>query len=158
VANGKHVLTDCWTSIGVLIGLGLTLATGWLPWDPICAIFVAINILVSGIGLIRQSVAGLMDRANPEIHAQLESVLDAQSEKHGIAYHGLRHRNLGTMHWVDLHLLFPGDTPVQKAHGVATQVEHEVRKSLPSGAYVEAHLEAVEDHAEVHPEGHHQIS
>jgi cation diffusion facilitator family transporter len=157
VANGKHVLTDCWTSVGVLIGLGLTLVTGWLPWDPICAIFVAVNILVSGIGLVRQSVAGLMDRADPQVQARLEHVLDGESERHGIAYHGLRHRNLGTMHWVDLHLLFSGDTPVQKAHEIATQVEHQVRQSLPAGAYVEAHLEALEDHAEVHPEGHHRI-
>ena len=157
VANGKHVLTDCWTSVGVLVGVGLTLATGWLPWDPICAIFVAVNILVSGLGLIRQSAAGLMDRANPEIHAQLEQVLDAQAEEHEMQYHGLRHRNLGTMHWVDVHLLFAGDTPVQEAHHIATLVEQQIREALPAGAYVEAHLEAVEDHGEVHPEGHHTV-
>jgi cation diffusion facilitator family transporter len=155
VANGKHVLTDCWTSVGVLVGLGLTLVTGWLPWDPICAIFVAVNILVSGIGLIRQSVAGLMDHANPEVHDQVERILEAQATEHGIRYHGLRHRNLGTMHWVDVHLLFHGDTPVQKAHQIATHIEERVRESLSAGAYVEAHLEAVEDHKEVHPEGHH---
>ena len=157
VANGKHVLTDCWTSIGVLLGLGLTLVTGWLPWDPICAIFVAVNILVSGIGLIRQSAAGLMDRANPKIHAELEQVLDAQKAAHGLEYHDLRHRNLGRMHWVDVHLLFPGETSIQAAHQVATQVELHIRAALPAGAYVEAHLEALEDHAEVHPEGHHKI-
>ncbi|MEX2381840.1 MAG: cation diffusion facilitator family transporter, partial [Opitutales bacterium] len=67
-ANGKHVLTDAWTSVGVIIGLILTLLTGWLPWDPIFAMLVAINILVAGFGLIRRSVRGLMDEADPKIH------------------------------------------------------------------------------------------
>ena len=58
-ANGKHVLTDCWTSLGVIVGLCLVLLTGWLPWDPIAAIVVAVNIVVSGVGLIRQSIGGI---------------------------------------------------------------------------------------------------
>lgn len=154
-ANGKHVLTDCWTSIGVLVGLGLTLWTGWLPWDPIFAILVAINILFSGIGLIRRSFKGLMDGADPEVHHQLVGILDGETRRYGIQYHGLRHRNTGRTHWVDVHLIFPGKTPVQEAHHTATKIEQRIRETLQPDACVEAHLEALEDHASVHPEGHH---
>ena len=80
-ANGKHVLTDSWTSIGVLVGLGLTLLTGWLPWDPIFAILVAINILFSGVSLIRKSVAGLMDKADPTVHHRIEAILKEETNR-----------------------------------------------------------------------------
>ncbi len=70
-ANGKHVLTDCWTSLAVLAGLGLVLVTNWLPFDPICGIIMACNILLSGTGLIRSSFAGLMDQSDPETQKKL---------------------------------------------------------------------------------------
>jgi cation diffusion facilitator family transporter len=106
-ANGKHVLTDCWTSLGVVVGLCLALVTGWLPWDPIAAIAVALNILWSGFGLIRQSVGGLMDVADPEIHGRIIERLDRETQTLGVAYHRLRHRSLGDAYWVEVHLLFP---------------------------------------------------
>jgi len=149
-ANGKHVLTDCWTSIGVLVGLGLTMVTGWLPWDPIFAILVAVNILFSGLGLIRRSLSGLMDRADPEVHRKLVAILDEETASRRILYHDLRHRSLGDLHWVELHLLFPKDISIQDAHRMATDIEHVVQKKLEPGAYVSTHLEAIEDHAIVH--------
>ena len=155
VANGKHVLTDSWTSLGVIVGLSLALATGWLPWDPLAALVVATNIGVSGVGLIRQSVGGLMDVADARVRTTILETLERETGKHAIAFHGLRHRNLGDLHWVDVHLLFPGSTPVREAHRVATVVEGSVAAELGSRAYVTTHLEAVEDHDRVHPDGTH---
>ena len=79
LANGKHVLTDCWTSLGVIVGLSLVLITGWLPWDPIAAIVVSLNILVSGVNLMRESVGGLMDIADPAIHKRIVDLLDQET-------------------------------------------------------------------------------
>lgn len=150
-ADGKHVLTDCWTSLAVLVGLGLTKITGWLPWDPICGIVVAINILVSGIGLIRSAFSGLMDVADPAAQKQLVAALDQAAAQHGISYHELRHRNVGDAYWVEVHLVFPESTPLQAAHRVATAIEQELGLSVQPRAYVTTHLECASDHDEVHP-------
>ena len=149
-ANGKHVLTDSWTSFGVVVGLVLVLLTGWLPLDPIVAIAVATNILWSGGSLIRRSVVGLMDYADPVIAARLERQIDALCREVGAAYHGLRFRHTGSRVMVDVHLLFPYDMPVGEAHRLATLVEARLPDRLPFDAEVVTHLEAREDHHDVH--------
>lgn len=154
-ANGKHVLTDCWTSVGVLVGLGLTMVTGWLPWDPIFAILVAINILVSGFSLIFRSVGGLMDRADPDVDRTLLAILDRETARRGIGHHDLRHRNVGHAHWVDVHLVFSGHTSVGEAHAVATELEAQLEQAMDTATYVTTHLEAEEDHDEVHADTQH---
>ena len=150
-ANGKHVLTDCWTSIAVLVGLVLVLTTKWLPFDPICGIIMAVNILISGAALLKSAFAGLMDRADPDIQRKLTLLLDQRCQHHGLAYHGLRHRNLGDAHWVEVHLLFPESTPLAAAHRTATAIEGDIERSLSSRAYVSTHLESATDHDELHP-------
>lgn len=150
-ANGKHVLTDCWTSAAVLVGLGLTAVTGWLPWDPICGILMAINILVSGAGLMRSSFAGLMDRADPEAHRQLVEILERETVAKGVSYHALRHRNVGDAHWVEVHLLFPEGTLLSDAHRRATAIEEVIEQSLLPRAHVTTHLESQGDHDVLHP-------
>ena len=158
-ANGKHVLTDSWTSAGVLVGLGFTITTGWLPWDPIFAILVALNILYSGIGLMRKSVSGLMDKANPEVNAKLVEILDRETKKRGILYHNLLHRNLGYTHWIELHLLFKENTSIRVAHKIATEIENVIKEKIKPGANISTHLESIEDHEEVHSgKGHSHIS
>ncbi len=154
-ANGRHVLTDCWTSLGVIAGLGLTLLTGWLPWDPIAAIIVAMNIVYSGFGLIRQSIGGLMDVADPEFHQKIVGLLDRATSEQGIRYHDLRHRNLGNAYWVEVHLLFPQSTSIGEAHRMATAIEETVAAKLQPRGYVTTHLEAIEDHQHVHSRGKH---
>lgn len=149
-ANGKHVLTDSWTSLGVLIGLGLVLVTGWLPWDPICGIVMAMNILVSGIGLVRTSFSGLMDEAEEAVQRRLVEILDRETTSRGIGYHDLRHRNVGDAYWVELHLLFPPGISLEDAHRVATEIEHVIEASLESRAHVTSHLESLADHDRVH--------
>jgi cation diffusion facilitator family transporter len=150
-ANGKHVLTDCWTSAAVLVGLGLIRVTGWLPFDPICGILMAINILVSGGGLIRSAFGGLMDKADPAVQKQLTDILDRETVKAAVTYHNLRHRNHGDAHWVDVHLLFPEGTLLSDAHRTATVIETVIEQSLEPRAHVTTHLESLSDHDQLHP-------
>jgi len=152
VANGKHVLTDSWTSLGVIVGVLLVLWTGWLPFDPILAILVAVNILWSGARLVRESIGGLMDESNPDVHRRLVALLDEQTGRRGLLYHELRHRNSGVGVWLDLHLLFPADTTIEVAHRQATEIEAAIEHSLPGPVTITTHLEPIERHAEVHRE------
>jgi len=150
IANGKHVLTDVWTSFGVIVGLLLVMWTGWLPFDPILAILVAVNILWSGGKLIRQSVGGLMDEGNPELENQLRRILDAETKKRGLIYHELRHRSTGSSLWVDFHLLFPKTSTIENAHWQATEIEAAIKSSLSIPVTVISHLEPEEQHDETH--------
>jgi cation diffusion facilitator family transporter len=155
-ANGKHVLTDSWTSFGVVVGLSLALLTGWLPLDPLVAIVVALNILWTGGKLMRQSVGGLMDEGDPETEASVRRVLEAMTSEAGIGYHGLRHRNAGNTVWVEFHLLFPRTTLLESAHALATRIEERIERELHFRAEVTSHLETLEDHHEIHARAHHQ--
>jgi cation diffusion facilitator family transporter len=151
-ANGKHVLTDSWTSIAVLVGLGLVLVTGWLPFDPICGLIMAGNILFSGFGLMKSAFAGLMDTADPEVQLRLAATLDRECAQHNLSYHHLRHRNIGDAHWVEVHLLFPEGISLSEAHRTATAIEQVIEQSLEPRAYVTTHLECAADHDDLHPE------
>lgn len=149
-ANGHHVLTDSWTSLGVIIGLVLAWWTGWKPFDPICAIFVAINILWSGGRLMGRSFQGLMDKADPEVDKAVREVLDTELSKHAVQFHALKNRRAGRTIWVDLHLLFPDETPLWLAHAQATEIEDAIEAKLGPEARVSTHLEPARDHARVH--------
>ncbi|MGB2866887.1 MAG: cation diffusion facilitator family transporter [Bacteroidota bacterium] len=150
VANGKHVLTDSWTSLGVIIGLLLVLWTGWLPFDPILAILVALNILWSGGKLIRQSVGGLMDEADPDMEQKVKGVLAASMEEGGVSYHELRYRRSGTSAWVEVHLLFPDGTLIEDAHRRATEIEESIASQFSYPVTVTTHLEPIVQHDETH--------
>lgn len=156
-ANGKHVLTDSWTSFGVVGGLVLVLVTGWKPFDPLLAIAVALNILWSGGQLVWRSAQGLMDYSDPETAQLLRLLLDEVTAELGVGYHELRFRDTGKSFRVDLHLLFPYETPVGEAHRVATVIEGRLAQALGRPAQVTTHLEAQEDHGPVHaqPAVHH---
>jgi cation diffusion facilitator family transporter len=149
-ANGKHVLTDSWTSLGVIVGLLLTKFTGWLPFDPIVAIIVAFNILWTGGNLIRQSIGGLMDEANPDVDAKLQLILQEQTRKFNIEFHHLRHRNAGNKLLIEFHLLFPDNATVADAHLEATVIEQEIKKAFPMQTEIISHIEPSESHDEVH--------
>jgi cation diffusion facilitator family transporter len=155
-ANGKHVLTDSWTSFGVVAGLSLAMLTGWLPLDPILALVVALNILWTGGKLMRQSVGGLMDEGDPETEAKIKKVLEEMTSEAGIEFHGLRQRNAGSTLWVEFHLLFPRTALLESAHALATRIEERIERELPMRAEVISHLETLEDHHQVHARAHHQ--
>lgn len=154
-ADGKHVLTDCWTSVGVVVGLGLVLATGWKPFDPICAILLGLNILWSGGQLVWNSARGLLDYCDPAVGRDLNQKLDALCAELGVQYHGLRFRTTGNRLMVELHLLFPYNSQLGAAHHLATQLEDHLLQSLGTRAEIVTHLESLEDHSQVHRPGHH---
>jgi cation diffusion facilitator family transporter len=153
-ADGKHVLTDSWTSFGVVGGLGLVMLTHWKPFDPLVAIAVAANILWSGGHLVWRSAIGLMDYSDPSAGKQIRSKLDAVCADIGIQYHGVRYRTTGYRQIIEVHLLFPHSTSVSEAHRLATQLEERLPAELAMPAEVVTHLEALEDHADVHREEH----
>ena len=153
-ANGRHVLTDCWTSIGVVVGLTLAMFTGWLEFDPLVAILVALNILWSGGHLIRRSIGGLMDEVDPAVEAQLKKQLDMLTGQLGLQYHGLRHRSSGNTLWVECHLLFPENTTLASAHALATRIEEELEEQSPGRTEVLTHLETEDDHQQIHSHSH----
>jgi cation diffusion facilitator family transporter len=154
-ANGKHVLTDCWTSVGVVGGLSLVMLTGWRHFDPICAIVVALNILYSGGKLVWRSVGGLLDYTDPRVGDKLHRELTTVCGELGVRFHGVRYRSTGQRLIVHVHLLFPFATSVGEAHRQATEIEQRVSSSLDSPAEIVTHLESAEDHSEVHERGHH---
>jgi cation diffusion facilitator family transporter len=149
-ADGKHVLTDSWTSAGVVVGLVLVMWTGWKPWDAICALAVAVNILWSGGNLIWRSATGLLDTADPKTGALLREKLDALSAELDIQYHGVRFRSTGQRLMVEVNLLFAGSESVAEAHRLATLVEERLVETLGQPAEVITHLEARDDHEAVH--------
>jgi cation diffusion facilitator family transporter len=153
-ANGRHVLTDSWTSFGVVGGLCLVILTGWKPFDPLLAIAVALNILHSGGRLVWRSATGLMDYADPRTGRILREKLDAISQELGVQYHGVRFRSTGHRVMVDVHLLFPYRVAVGRAHGLATALEERLEAALQFPCEVVTHLEAMEDHENVHHANH----
>lgn len=145
------MLADCWTSLAVLVGLVLVLTTGWKPFDPICGILMACNILWSGGGLVKSAFSGLMDQADPAAHKQLLGILDRETRQRGLTYHGLRRRNMGDAHGVELYIVFPEGESLAKAHRIATEIEKEIEQSLQPRAFVTTHLECASDHEDLHP-------
>ena len=153
-ANGKHVLTDSWTSFGVVGGLGLVLLTHWKPFDPLVAIAVAVNILWSGGHLVWRSAVGLLDYSDPKAGRKIRDKLDAICAELSIQYHGVRFRTTGYRQIIEVHLLFPRVTSVSEAHRLATILEERLPAELGMPAEVMTHLESLEDHADVHHEQH----
>ena len=145
-ADGRHLLTDVWTSVGVLVGIGLVAITGFDRLDPIVALAVSANIVITGVGLVRRSVAGFMDRSLPEAElAAIRAVLSSYAPR-GIDFHALRTRQAGRRSFVEVHVLVPGDWSVQRGHDLAEEIEREIRGAVP-GAVVLTHIEPVEDRA-----------
>lgn len=143
-ADGRHLLTDVWTSAAVLAGLALVWLTGVQTLDPIIALGVSANIVWTGWDLIRRSFDGLMDHALPA--AEQAAVRSAIEKRLGpdMHYHALRTRRAGRRRFVDFHLLVPGRLSVQQAHNVTGQIEEAVRGVLPE-LEVSIHIEPIED-------------
>jgi cation diffusion facilitator family transporter len=143
-ADGKHLMTDVWTSAGVIVGVAAVAITGWQPLDSLVALAVAVNIVVAGSGLVRRSVGGLMDRGLGESErVPIEQVL-SRFERDGVRFHALRTRQAGSRAFVSVHVLVPGAWTVQRGHDVVENVEAALRDRLPY-ATVFTHLEPAED-------------
>lgn len=145
-ADAHHLMTDVWTSIVVVVGVALVALTGWQTLDPLLAIGVALNIIWTGVQLLRRSTAGLMDMALPPREvAIVQEAIDAVVGP-DTPYHALRTRKSGARRFIDFHLLVPGSDTVQKAHEVATEIEARIENTLPN-TFVTIHIEPREDAA-----------
>jgi cation diffusion facilitator family transporter len=145
-ASSHHLMTDVWTSLGVLAGVGAVAVTGWQRLDPIVACLVAANIVWSGFGIVRKSVLGLMDTALPvEDQDKLRKILDAHAQG-GVQYHALRTRQSGARQFVSVHILVPGLWTVQHGHHLLESIEADIRRALP-GVTALTHLESLNDPA-----------
>ena len=155
VSNGQHVMTDMWTSLGVIAGVGLVWLTGIRWLDPAVGLLVAANILWTALGLLRRSAYGLMDEADPEAtQALLDELAEAKEEGVVAEFHQVRHRRSGDQVWVEYHLMFPGDMTIEDAHARSHDVEDRVDALFPDDeVHVTAHLEP-RRHDDNHPEGH----
>jgi len=143
-ADAKHLMTDVWTSIGVVAGILVAGFTGWQVLDPLIAIGVGLNIVWMGVELLRRSTSGLMDAALPS-----DEVTVIQAAIGGVAgpdvpYHALRTRKSGSRRFIDFHLLLPGKTTVQTSHDLVSQIETAIEQKLPN-TYVTIHVEPRED-------------
>lgn len=145
-ANAHHLFTDVWTSVGVVVAIGLVAMTHWNWLDPVVALLVAANIVWTGMGIVRRSISGLMDVAlSAEDVAAVRKVLVAY-EKSGVQFHALRTRQSGARKFVSVHVLVPGAWTVHRGHELLEQIEGEIRQVLPVST-VFTHLESLDDPA-----------
>jgi cation diffusion facilitator family transporter len=156
--DGRHLLTDVWTTAGVVVGVAAVGLTGWERLDPVVAMAVGVNIVVTGWRLLRRSVGGLMDTALPEAERRaIEAVLNRYRAGEGVDFHALRTRDAGARRFVSVHVLVPGGWTVKAGHDLAGRLEADLDEAL-GGAAVCTHLEPIEDPASWadgwdHPEG-----
>ena len=143
-ADAHHLLTDVWTSTGVVVGIALVKLTGLTILDPLIAIAVAVNILVTGWKLLHETASGLLDRSLPAREQQVLEELLAACETDEIRFHALRTRVAGSRRFVSFHVLVPGHWTVQAGHDVCEQLEHKVAATL-TRTHVLTHLEPIED-------------
>jgi cation diffusion facilitator family transporter len=145
-ADAQHLITDVWTSAGVVAGVALVALTGWLWLDPVIALAVAANIVWAGVRIVRRSVVGLLDRALPEAERRaIQAALDVFRER-GVEFHALRTRAAAGRSFVSMHVLVPGAWSVQHGHDALEEIEARVREAVPN-AIVFTHLEPLEDPA-----------
>ncbi len=145
-ADAHHLLTDVWTSIGVLVGVMLVKLTGWLVLDPIIALIVAVNIIWAGFNLLRETGAGLLDAALPEDEQRLITEIFLPYQAQNIQFHALRTRVAGTRRFINFHVLVPGEWTVQRGHDLCEEIELKIIQALP-GSSILTHLEPAEDSA-----------
>lgn len=143
-ANAHHLLTDVWTTAGVLLGVGAVALTGWQRLDPIIALIVAGNIVGTGVRLVRRSVSGLMDTALPAEDQQILQRALAQYADRGVQFHALRTHQAGARRFISLHVLVPGDWTVHRGHRLLERIEADIRGALPHSTVL-THLESLED-------------
>jgi cation diffusion facilitator family transporter len=145
-ADGRHLMTDVWTSVGVVLGVAAVVITGWLRLDAIIALLVTANIIREGWWLLKRTTSGLMDAAlSVDEQSAVRSVL-AKYEQEGIQFHALRTRQAGARRFVSIHVLVPGNWTVQRGHQTLEHFEGDVRQALPN-VTVFTHLEPLDDAA-----------
>ncbi len=150
-SNAQHVLTDCWTSLGVVLALVLTIFTGWAYWDPIFGLLVGANILLAARRLLKRSIGGLMDEVETTQREEIVRALDEIVSRGDMDYHELKVRPLGDRQAVEFHLLMRDDLTLDAAHRIATRVEDALRAAISPSPYVTSHIEPIQSHDDAHP-------
>lgn len=146
-ADGRHLMTDVWTSVGVVLGVAAVSLTGWQRLDPIIALIVAANIIREGWHLLRRTVAGLMDTAlSVEEQETIHQIL-VKYRRPEVQFHALRTRQAGARRFISLHVLVPGHWTVHQGHMLLEQIEGDLRHALSPNVTVFTHLESLEDRA-----------
>jgi cation diffusion facilitator family transporter len=143
-SDAHHLLTDVWTTVGVVVGLFLVKLTGWLVLDPIIALIVAVNIVWAGVRLLRETGSGLLDASLPAAEQKIITDTFLAYQDQGIQFHALRTRVAGTRRFVSFHVLVPGQWTVQRGHDLCEAIELAIIKALPD-THVMSHLEPLED-------------
>jgi cation diffusion facilitator family transporter len=142
-ADGHHLLSDVWTSVGVIVGVGLVVATGWNLLDPLVALAVAAHILWTGFALMRRSFMGLMDAAIPAAErGEIEKVFTEYRRRYGADFHALRTRQAGSRRFVTFHLLVDDAWTVERAHALSEEIEARIRALVPN-AILLVHIEPI---------------
>jgi len=146
-ADGRHLLTDVWTSAAVIVGVALVYVTGWLRLDPLIALAVSAHIVWTGFGLMRRSVRGLLDQAiSTEDQREVAKLIEEYSRRYGVSFHAVRTRQAGARRFVSFHLLVPDDWTVKHAHQLSEEIESRMRSMVPSAA-IFTHIEPISDPA-----------
>ncbi len=143
-ADAKHLMTDVWTSVGVIAGVALVWLSGWLWLDPLIALLVALNIVWTGWHLLHRSASGLMDEALPKEQIEAVEAVLSNYRRQGLDFHALRTRQAGRQAFISMHVLVPGDWTVQRGHDLVEQIEAEIRAAVPF-SHLTTHLEPIED-------------
>jgi cation diffusion facilitator family transporter len=144
-ADGRHLMTDVWTSCGVFAGVALVFATGWLLLDPLVALAVGVQIVWAGLGLVRRSVAGLLDAAIPRDDlGEINKLFAEYSRRYGVSFHALRTRQAGARRFVTFHLLVPDTWSVKRAHQLSEEIESRIRSLVPQASLL-THIEPISD-------------
>jgi len=151
-ANGKHLLTDVWTTVGVMVGLGIMQLTGQVWWDALLGLTMALHILWTGYHLVRDAALGLMDTALPEVERRAVCAILDRYNAEGAQYHALRTRQSGVRRFVSVHVLVPGAWTVHEGHQLLERIEAEIRSTLEN-VTVFTHLESLEDETSWHDQG-----
>jgi len=142
-ADGHHLMTDVWTSVGVVAGVALVAATGWLILDPLIALAVAVHIVWTGFMLMRRSFAGLLDAAIPASElADIEKIFAEYRRRYRVDFHALLTRQAGGRRFISFHLLVPDAWPVDRAHSLSEEIEERIRSLVPQ-AITLSHIEPI---------------
>ena len=152
-ADGRHLMTDVWTSVGVIAGVAIAAVTGWLLIDPILGIAVAAHILWEGFGLVRRSFEGLLDVSiSAADQKEITKLFSEYSRRYGVSFHALRTRQAGARRFVTFHLLVPDEWTVAHAHKLSEEMESRIRALVPN-TNVMTHIEPISDPASYDDEG-----
>jgi cation diffusion facilitator family transporter len=146
-ADGKHLMADVWTSGGVIVGVALVFATGWLRLDPLVALAVAVHVIWTGVALVRRSASGLLDAAiSREDQEELNKLLAEYSKRYGISFHAIRTRQAGARRFITFHILVPDAWTVAQAHHLSEEIESRIRSLVPNATLL-THIEPISDPA-----------